>query len=564
MSEPWEPRRNDPGLPPLPPELDPRRGQPRRQPPPGAAGDPGARWVGLSVGGSAYRSSGGWPGGPSGGGPTGGDPSRGGPTRGGGSGRRRAATATKVVAGLLSAAILIASGWLWLLVRQFNANVNRVNAITHSGRDVDGTDQNILLVGNDNRGGLTDAQLKDIGTTLDPGGGFNTDTILLVHVPANGSKASAVSFSRDLNVFIPVLGREGKINSAYGNGACPKGCGPVLTKAQQQAGARSLVDTVTQFSGLSIDHYVEVGLLGFYNITEVLGGVQVCLKRAVKDPDSAINLPAGRQTIKGRQAVAFVRQRHGLPNGAFSRIQRQQYFLGAVFRKLTSAGTLVDPLKQQRLVRALAGSLTMDPDLNPLELARQMQNLTAGNLQFLTVPVTGTGKNAAGQDVDLPDKAALPAFWDKVLGRKAASGGSGTPVGATVPRAQVKVTVLNGTGTKGLATQTSRQLQTLGFGVGPTGNAARSGQTVIRYGAGQEPAARTLAAVVPGAQLQADDSVTAVTLVLGTDFGGLKSGSGGSGSAGSGGSGGGSTPASGSGSPTVPPPRTAAEEDCID
>jgi len=471
-------------------------------------------------------------------------------------GRRRAAIVAKVIAGTLSAVVLLASGWLWLLVRQFNANVNRVDAITNSGRDVDDRDQNILLVGNDNRGGLTEAQLKDIGTTKDPGGGFNTDTILLVHIPADGRRATAVSFSRDLNVFIPKLNREGKINSAYGNGACPQGCGQVLTAAQQRAGARSLVNTVTQFSGLRIDHYVEVGLLGFYNITEVLGGVEVCLKHPAQDPDSAINLPAGRQTIKGRQAVAFVRQRHGLPNGAFSRIQRQQYFLGAVFRKLTSAGTLVDPLKQQRLVKAVAGSLTMDPGLNPLDLARQLENLTAGNLQFLTVPVSGAGHNAAGQYVDLPDKAALPTFWTKVLGRDQGSGSRASQPG--VPRGQVNVTVLNGAGTKGLATQTSQQLQNLGFHVAGTGNAARSGQTLIRYGAGQEGAARTLAAVVPGAQLQADDSVTAVTLVLGGDFGGLNATAGPS----SGGTSGGSTPARKTSSPV--PPRTAAEEDCID
>src|SRR5262249_36605587 len=156
------------------------------------------------------------------------------------SGRRRAVLVTKVIAGLLSGVVLVASGWLWLLVRQFNTSVNRINAITNSGSDVDGTDQNILLVGNDNRGGLTDAQLKEIGTTLDPGGGFNTDTILLVHIPADGQRATAVSFSRDLNVYIPVLGREGKINSAYGNGACPQGCPPVLTAAQPPSAAPPL------------------------------------------------------------------------------------------------------------------------------------------------------------------------------------------------------------------------------------------------------------------------------------------------------------------------------------
>src|SRR5437763_10874334 len=121
-------------------------------------GPGGPRGGGPGYGGSGYGGGGYGPGPGSGSGP--------GRGRSGGSrsaARRRAVFATKIIAGVLSAAVLLASGWLWLLVRQFNANVNRVNAITNSGRDVDGRDQNILLVGNDNRGGLTDAQLKEIG-----------------------------------------------------------------------------------------------------------------------------------------------------------------------------------------------------------------------------------------------------------------------------------------------------------------------------------------------------------------------------------------------------------------
>lgn len=451
---------------------------------------------------------------------------------------------------MLSVVVLVASGWLWTLVHEFNTNVNRVDAISSGGPDVDGQDQNILLVGNDSRGGLTDAQLKEVGTQAQPG--FNTDTLLLVHLPAAGNKATVVSFSRDLNVYIPVLGRDGKINSAFANGACPNnGCGSILTAAQEKAGARALVDTVTQFSGLHIDHYIEVGLLGFYNITNVLDGVSICLKHAVRDPYSAINLPAGRQTIKGQQALAFVRQRHGLPNGAFSRIQRQQYFLGAVFRKLTSAGVLIDPLKQQRLVKAVAGSLSMDPGLNPLDLLRQLQNLTAGNLQFLTVPVQGQASNAAGQSIDVPDTAALPAFWATVLGQPKQH--STTP---SVPRDQVTVSVLNGTGRPGLATQTSQRLSSLNFGTGSTGNASPTSQTVIEYPAGQEAAAHTLATVVPRAQLRAGSSGSGVTLILGTDFTGLSDSESSSDPTPS------SPPASGSSE--VPAPRTAAQDDCID
>jgi len=539
--DPRDPRSHNPRRPPLPANLDPRRGQPRNPPPPPPYRPPHPS---AQHPPPPYRPAPPRPGPPW---PASGSPQ---PGRAG----RRLAIGAQVTAGLLSAVILVASGWLWLLFRQFNAVVNRVDAITSTGRDVDGQDQNILLVGNDSRGGLTDAQLKEIGTQTEAG--FNTDTILLVHVPANGARATAVSFTRDLNVFIPALGRESKINSAYANGACPdNGCGAMLTPAQQRAGARSLVDTVSRFSGLHIDHYVEIGLLGFYNITNVLGGVPICLKHPVQDRFSAINLPAGHQVIKGKQALAFVRQRHGLPNGAFSRIQRQQYFLGAVFRKLTSAGVLIDPLKQQRLVKAVASTLSMDPNLDPLQLARQMQNLTAGNLQFLTVPITGVGKNDAGQDIDVPNTAALPAFWTRVLGHAPAQ-----PKVNAVPRGQVSVAVLNGTGRVGLAAQTSNQLQRLGFGVTSTGNAQRTGQTVIEYGTGQEAAARTLALVVPDAQVVAG-SGSRVTLVLGTGFTGLRADGAASSNVGDTTDAG--RPPAGTG-PTVPAPRTAAQDDCID
>lgn len=516
-----------PGVP-LPPSLDPRRGA--------GSGRAGSRRAG---GGPSGRRT----------------------TRSGTAGRapgRRASTGRvrlvgRVAAGLLSAAVLIAGGWLWTIVRVFDATVHRVEVISaDSGPDIDGSDLNILLVGNDSRGGLTAGELADVGTQADAG--FNTDTILLVHVPANGTRATAVSFSRDLSVYIPVLGREGKINSAYANGACPNNaCASVLTPAQQRAGTKSLIDTVSRFSGLRIDHYVEVGLYGFYSITKALGGIEVCLLHPAVDRYSAIDLPAGRQTISGKQALAFVRQRHGLPNGAYSRIQRQQYFLASVFRKLTSAGVLVDPLKQLALVRAVGSSLTMDAGLDPLELARQLQHLTAGNLQFLTVPVTGTGQNAAGQAVDLTDSAALPAFWDKVLGRSAPAA-SASPA---VPRTQVSVTVRNGTGRVGLATQTATELQQLGFTVPSTGNSEHRTGTVIEYGAGQEPAARTVAAVIPGAQLRAGGG-GGVTLILGSDFAGLRTGAG-SPPAGP------TAPAGGGGTGSItPPPRTAAQTDCID
>src|SRR6201999_1846764 len=115
-------------------------------------------------------------------------------------------------------------------------------------------------------------------------------------------------------------------------------------------------------TGLYIDHYMQVNLLGFYRISEAIGGVTVCLnaaQNASTDRDaygsgySGIDLPKGISVIEGAQALAFVRQRHGLPNGDLDRIKRQQYFLKSAFQKVTSAGVLLNPFK----LRAMLGAI---------------------------------------------------------------------------------------------------------------------------------------------------------------------------------------------------------------
>ncbi len=203
---------------------------------------------------------------------------------------------------------------------------------------------------------------------------------------------------------IPGYGQH-KLNAAYINGATDGG----ETEADPDQGRQLLVQTISELSGLHIDHYVEVGLLGFYRITKAMGGVEVCLNRAQKEPDSGIDLPAGRWVIEGKQALAFVRQRKGLPRGDLDRIVRQQYFLGATFRKVTSLGVLTNPIKLKRLLDAVGSSMRMDDDLDPLQLARQVRGLAAGNVEFKTIPTTGTGFRD-GQSVVLLDEAKLPGL----------------------------------------------------------------------------------------------------------------------------------------------------------
>jgi LCP family protein required for cell wall assembly len=432
------------------------------------------------------------------------------------SARSRVLFGTKLVAGLLSVTVLVVSGYTWYLFHHLDTSIPRVNAIgDQTATDNDGRDENILLVGSDDRSTATPAELKELGTEEDPG--KNTDTMILLHVPANGQKATAVSFPRDSYVDIPGFGKN-KLNSAYADGAYGHG-----GKADADRGRRLLVQTISELSKVKIDHYVEVDLLGFYRITKAIGGVDVCLNAPAKDHFSGIDLPAGTSRIEGKQALAFVRQRHGLPRGDLDRIARQQYFLAATFRKIKSAGVIANPIKLKRLVDAVGSSLRMDTGLDPLQLARQVRGLADGNLEFKTVPNKGS-TTIDGKSVVLLDEAALPSFFSTLTSSPAKSAGSGESK-ATLPRGQVQVAVYNGSGRRGLATQTKTDLKTAGFVVAGAGNADRSdyARTAVRYAPGSVAAANTVAAAVPGATVEEDDGISGpVQLVIGRDFTGIK------------------------------------------
>ncbi len=446
----------------------------------------------------------------------------------------------KIVAAVLSVTIFITSGAMWATTGR-NLHPATIQAIpTDDGpsnvpKDKDGKSENILVVGNDSRAGLSAAQLQEVGTDATPG--LDTDTILLVHLPADGSKATIISFPRDSYVDIPGY-KKNKINSAYADGAClPAGkperdCGSALSKTARGEGAQELIRTVSELTQLHIDHYVEVSLLGFYTISNALGGVNVCLARRWYDPqyESGIDVPAGNVNLKGKLALAFVRERHGLPGGDLDRIRRQQAFIGALIRKVLSANTLLNPVKVNHLVQAVSNSLTLDKDLKPFDLLDQMRNVAAGNVTFTTIPNEGNGKTSDGKDVLLIDPAKVQSFVDKMIGAAdPAARPKATPTHPaapkTVSRASVKVEVLNGTSQENLATTTGTALTNAGFSVTGTGNADRQdySQSTIQYASGEEAAARTLASVVPGATISANSSLTSgVNLVLGSDFTGIK------------------------------------------
>lgn len=325
------------------------------------------------------------------------------------SGRRALTLAGRLVVGLTSVAVLGTIGFGWLGYRGTVDNLVTDDVIVAPPDPPAGSstpepeppreELTILLVGMDSR---TDAHgdplPQDVLDALRAGeanGEQNTDTMMVVHVPADPEKkAFAVSLPRDS--YVDIAGGFGmhKLNSAYVRGKNAKASQLRASGADEStveresttAGRRNLIATVNALTGLRINHYAEINLFGFSEITKAVGGVPVCLNAPVDDDYSGARFPAGEQLLKGIDALKFVRQRHGLPDGDLDRVRRQQAFLAGLANKLFSAGTLTDPAKVSALIDALTRSVVLDKDWDLLGFARQVQDLTADKIEFSTIP----------------------------------------------------------------------------------------------------------------------------------------------------------------------------------
>jgi LCP family protein required for cell wall assembly len=443
---------------------------------------------------------------------------------------RRAQVPWRVLVGArasLSLLILIASGLAWAEFKNFTASVphgDPVPSLASGESDPDGSDLDILLIGNDTRAGATRAELKALHTGQDTTTA-NADTMMVLHIPHNGSRPTLVSFPRDSWVSIPGFGRN-KINAAY-----PDGYHAAQAKGRDEKGAESggiisTIRTIHALTGLHIDHYMQVNLLGFYRISEAIGGVTVCLNAAqnkTTDRDafgsgySGIDLPKGVSVIQGKQALAFVRQRHGLPHGDLDRIKRQQYFLKAAFGKITSAGTLLNPFKMRDLLNAVGKSLLIDPKLDLLSLARQLESLTSGKIIFATIPNNGPQliyPDGVETSIVEVNRAAIPAFISQLEGKGNSAFDSASAAAATT----VTVDVLNGTDTARWARRNADALTGFGFKINTVDStSSTTPTTTIEYPAGEEAQAKAVLKVVPRAKPVQTSDVRRVTLVLGTD-----------------------------------------------
>jgi LCP family protein required for cell wall assembly len=286
--------------------------------------------------------------------------------------RRHKALSIIFVTALVLLAILVA--WLFWLNQKLN-DIERFPFEPGGDRPAAvGSAQNILLIGVDDPTDEGDL-FGDLASGTWTPGKFRSDAIMVLHISGDRQSAQLVSIPRDSFVDVPDLGRT-KINASFSDG-----------------GPESLAHVIESLSDLRIDHAVVIDFQHLADMTTAMGGVDVVVPEAVTDPRNGYTWEQGPLHLEGDLAVAYVRQRYGMPRGDFDRIQRQQNVLRAMLDKVASTGTLANPVRITNLVTELASFVAVDDGFTPSEmrsLAISSRGIRPANMRFVTVPVTGT------------------------------------------------------------------------------------------------------------------------------------------------------------------------------
>ncbi len=439
-----------------------------------------------------------------------------------------------------AALVLAISGFSYFVVRDVSS-IGGSHAIV-SGPSIGA--QNILLMGLESRTDWDGNILpNDVLKALHAGsrqgvedgvGGNDTNTLILIHIPAGGKKAVGFSIPRDDWVTFPQPydgQSQGKIDQAYGLALAAtenqlRAQDPNMSQDQvafqgNEAGRAAAVATVEQLTGVHIDHFAEVNLDGFYELAKVLGGVEVCLNHPVPlDPNSGFYAKqAGLQHLNAQMTLAFVRQRDGLTNGDLDRTHRQQAVIDSVIHQLRDEGVLDDLTKIQSLLSVAKQYVITDSGWDLLDFITQMRSLTSGDLTFRTLPIEGYA-TIDGEDANTVDPAYIQQIVHEVFYPPKASPHPEPTVTASVAAGASKITVdaYNGGNTQGLAAEVSAALVKEGYLAGKISNTSPLTTTEVLYGSGAAANATSIAAMfdvtaTAGTSIAADH----VEILLGAD-----------------------------------------------
>ncbi|MEZ3180195.1 LCP family protein [Streptomyces pimonensis] len=426
-------------------------------------------------------------------------------------------------AGVCSALVLGVAGVGAWLYQDLSGNIQGADLDDKLGGDrpvnLSPGSKNILVVGSDSRDGDNAKYGKGLTT-------MQSDTLMVLHIPANREWATVVSFPRDSWVEIPACDKgdgaesaphHAKINEAFAIGG---------TSGEIAEAAACTIRTIEDSTGLRIDHFASVDFQGFKGMVNALGGIEVCPEQAIHDDKAHLDLEAGCQTVRDEEALGYVRARYSIGDGSDTgRIGRQQEFMQALAEKAQSK--LTSPNALYGFLQSATKSLTTDDDLAGIKplygLASELRGIPGDRLTFLTVPnypreadVPTDKANVVWQypqAADLFDALAK----DREVDKKQLQADAENPLHAS----SVRVQVLNGDGVPGRAAAVAEKLRQAGFTVTGTGNAPETTRTTsVSHPQGLDAQAEVLASRLPDvrARQEAGAAADVVTMVVGADL----------------------------------------------
>ena len=427
-------------------------------------------------------------------------------------------------AAFLTVVVVVASLGAYVVYRHLAGNIKVVSVSGLTHRSVYGA-QNILLLGSQTRKG----QGKGFGSnpSLDTS---NSDNLLLVHLDPTHTHALIVSIPRDTIVYEPGC----TARKSIGVGIWGPYQAAIIDGAMNIGGPSCAVKTVRDLTGIKLDHFVMFDFNSFRAMVRVIGKVPVCVPRGgYRDRWSGLHLSGGMHLLNYNQALAFVRTRHGVSaegdvGGDLPRIELQQAFISSVIQKVNSQGILSNSLQLLKIADVATKALTVDQGMDSVSklvgLAKSLIHLSAKHVTLLTMP---TVPDAAQPGRLLPEQPQSDVIFQMLV-----DGQDWHHSLPTLPPGKVQVKVLNGTGLAGLAGRTAAKLRKLGYDVTGVANAVPTTTTTVTYsGTAQADSAYTLMTSLKSAPAAQDllaepapqtGTAGPVTLVLGSDFGGVK------------------------------------------
>jgi len=427
------------------------------------------------------------------------------------------------VIGIVALALIAYGGFYAYILYKVEHNIRHSGAlgrvVTPHGKGMD-----LLIMGLDTRRDENGNPLPNwIYRALHAGesdvGGNNSNVLMYVHVPSNGSKAVAISIPRDDWVDIPGCRTDpglryyvgsnckGKIKSAYGwklqqeLGQCGGMKAPGCWQKAKDAARLEEIKTVEQFLNVKITSFVEVTMVAFFQIAQQVGKVQVCVKENTSDTYSGAKFHKGLQWVNAKNAVAFVRQRRD-PNTSYNftdldRTRRQQAFIVSLLTQLKSAGTLLNPITVNNIVDVAAKNVVISDGLDPLGVAQLASNLSGGNLHFYTLPVVAFSQFAPSPGMTPEDANEVNVPQIQSVVKKLLSPPKATKTKKVAPLPSGAGYTVNAVNSSGVNHAAAKELAALAKHSYASGSAtsgpAITATSTIRYNPADKAAAEVLA-----------------------------------------------------------------------